>query len=375
MATGRVPTTANSPLTAKGDLFTYDTNQARLPVGNNGETLLADSAATTGLRWQPQFLAGKNKIINGDFAINQRQFTTSTSTYAYGFDRFAWYYVSGTTTATAENFTAGSAPVTGYEARQFQRLAVTGQTGGTAQMVLLQNIEDVRTFAAQTVTVSFWAKAGSGTPKIGVSITQNFGTGGSPSSPVITGGGSVTLNTSWTRYSVTVAVPSIGGKTIGTTVNTSFLQLTLVLSDAANTYGTSVGTQNATFDIWGVQVEAGSVATAFQTATGTLAGELAACQRYLPKTTWTDTIGYAYGTNTAIYTAYFPVTPRVNPTGATISGTSLAYALNTSYTVTPAYNQANTSFGSVTVSSGLTITAGQGSRLTNGEVLWTGCEL
>jgi hypothetical protein len=39
MATGRVPTTANSPLTAKGDLFTYSTAPARLAVGNDGETV------------------------------------------------------------------------------------------------------------------------------------------------------------------------------------------------------------------------------------------------------------------------------------------------------------------------------------------------
>ena len=42
MATGRVPTTANSPLTAKGDLFTYSTAPARLAVGNNGEQIVAE---------------------------------------------------------------------------------------------------------------------------------------------------------------------------------------------------------------------------------------------------------------------------------------------------------------------------------------------
>jgi hypothetical protein len=44
MATGRVPTTANSPLTAKGDLFGYSTTQARVAVVYNGETLVADSS-------------------------------------------------------------------------------------------------------------------------------------------------------------------------------------------------------------------------------------------------------------------------------------------------------------------------------------------
>jgi hypothetical protein len=52
MAAGRIPTTANSPITAKGDLFTYSTAPARLAVGNNGETLVADSAATTGLAYK-----------------------------------------------------------------------------------------------------------------------------------------------------------------------------------------------------------------------------------------------------------------------------------------------------------------------------------
>ena len=40
-----------SPLTTKGDLYTYSTTDARLPVGTNGHTLVADSAETTGLKW------------------------------------------------------------------------------------------------------------------------------------------------------------------------------------------------------------------------------------------------------------------------------------------------------------------------------------
>ena len=77
MATGRVPTTANSPLTAKGDLFGYSTTQARVAVGNDGETLVADSSTSTGLRYQATNEAGKNCIINGGMDIFQR---TSFST-------------------------------------------------------------------------------------------------------------------------------------------------------------------------------------------------------------------------------------------------------------------------------------------------------
>jgi hypothetical protein len=53
---GGVPawtTTADvTPLTTKGDLFTFDTADARLGVGTNGQTLVADSTASTGLKWE-----------------------------------------------------------------------------------------------------------------------------------------------------------------------------------------------------------------------------------------------------------------------------------------------------------------------------------
>lgn len=40
-----------SPLTTKGDLYTYSTTNARLGVGTNGQVLTADSAEATGLKW------------------------------------------------------------------------------------------------------------------------------------------------------------------------------------------------------------------------------------------------------------------------------------------------------------------------------------
>jgi hypothetical protein len=90
----------------------------------------------------------------------------------------------------------------------------------------------------------------------------------------------------------------------------------------------AVSLQNNTFDIWGVQVEAGSVATPFTTATGTLQGELAACQRYYEKsfdqatapsnTTSTGSVnraGSAYNTtNWRSQTFAYAVVKRVNPT-------------------------------------------------------------
>ena len=44
-------TEMKSPLTTKGDIHTYDSADARLPVGTDGQALVSDSAETTGLKW------------------------------------------------------------------------------------------------------------------------------------------------------------------------------------------------------------------------------------------------------------------------------------------------------------------------------------
>jgi hypothetical protein len=51
MAFTWVTPTDQTPLTTKGDLFTFSTVDARLGVGTNGQTLVADSAEATGLKW------------------------------------------------------------------------------------------------------------------------------------------------------------------------------------------------------------------------------------------------------------------------------------------------------------------------------------
>jgi hypothetical protein len=317
----------NSIVDAKGDLIAASANDtpARLAVGNNGETLVADSSTSTGLRWQGDYAAGKNKIINGDFRVNQRSFSSTTTDGVYGFDRWLFSTTSGGT-YSAQTFTPGTAPVTGYEGINFAQVATTGQTGTSALAILLQRIEDVRTLANQATTISFWAKASSGTPKVAIEAQQNFGSGGSAN--VNTYAGQVTLTTSWARYSVTLTVPSISGKTLG---SNSYLALQLWTSAGTdwNARTGSLGIQTATIQFWGVQIENGSTATAFQTATGTIQGELAACQRYYeksyinataPGTATGDGASYSFTNNAAQttsfigYEARWKVTKRGAPT-------------------------------------------------------------
>ena len=260
----------NAIVDAKGDLIAASAadTPARLAVGNDGDTLLADSSQTTGLRWGNNlgFTAGKNKIINGDFNIWQRGTSFSNpANNSYLADRWTMYNGGTPTTYSysRQAFTAGAAPVAGYEGTYFMRSTIT-TVGSNTAFLIFQKIEDVRTLAGQTVTISFWAKADS-TRSVAVAINQDFGSGGS--SEVGLSAGTASVTTSWQRFTYTVSLASISGKTIGT-------------NSSLNLVFTPPSASGMTFDLWGVQVEAGSVATAFQTATGTLAGELALAMRY-----------------------------------------------------------------------------------------------
>lgn len=311
---------------AKGDLIvgTAADEVNRLAVGTSGNILASDSSTSTGLAYVPSFFAGKNKIINGDFNINQRGFSSTTTSASYGLDRWRYEYSGGTCTYSVQTFTPGAAPVTGYEAANFARVVTASQSATGHYCAFAQRIEDVRTFAGQTVTVSFWAKTASGTPKVSVEMIQTFGSGGS--SDVNTQASSAfTLSTGWTRYSTTINMPAIQGKTIGTG---GFISLFIWVSGGSDyaSRNNSIGIQNNTFDFWGVQLESGSTATQFQTATGTIQGELAACQRYYYQMVSGDvkSIGTgAYVSATEVYCGvFFPVTMRTAPTLSATSGTN-----------------------------------------------------
>jgi hypothetical protein len=329
--------------------------------------------------------AGKNKFINGNFAINQRSFTSVTTNSVYTFDRWVTGMSGSSVTYTPQTFTPGAAPVAGYESTNFLRIVTASQSVAGDYASIVQRIEDVRTFAGQTVTVSFWAKAATGTPLIGVGGYQGFGSGGS-SAAVLTSPVTQAITTSWARYSFNVTIPSITGKTVG---SGSFLQMFLFVSAGATLSGLgypAVGLQNGTFDIWGLQAEYGSKATPFQTASGgSLQGELAMCLRYLPAIAASNGeiyTGQAYSTTAALIPVVFPVTARVAPTGITVNSAGnfrLRSAVATKLTTTAINFSTGTVQGSTIegiVAAGLV--AGNATNLFNessGTILFTGCEL
>ena len=124
----------NTIVDAKGDLIgaTAADTPARLAVGKNGQVLTADSTAATGLDWATASsgsaqVAGKNGILNGDFLINQRAFTSTTTNAVFTFDRwFTGVVGDGTKTYTPQTFTAGAAPIAGYEGRTYLQCVTAG---------------------------------------------------------------------------------------------------------------------------------------------------------------------------------------------------------------------------------------------------------
>ena len=295
-----------------------------------------------------QYAAGKNKIINGNFGVWQRGTSfTNPADGSYTADRYEIRQDgNGTKIISQQTFTPGTAPVAGYEGQYFYRW--NDSVAGTTQTfkVVSQKIENVQTFAGQTVTVSFWAKADA-SRSVSYYLMQLFGTGGS--ADVSTSSNTASLTTSWQRFTATISVPSIAGKTIGAGSNLR-LRFDLPLNVAQ------------TIDIWGVQVEAGSTATPFQTATGTIQGELAACQRYYFRqslaagATSGSAFGSAKSTTVATMVYSMPVTMRVAPTSGEHSNVRLWDGANV-FTVTSAVFSGSTDgFGTADfgVASGLT---------------------
>jgi hypothetical protein len=259
---------------AKGDLTvgTGTNLSGILPVSSqNGDTIVADSSTSTGLRYQGSITAGKNFAINGGFDIWQRG-TSFTST-GYSADRC---YTTITTTTISRQST--NAPIgSQYYLRQTA-------TSASASSDLYMYFESSQTapLVGRTITISLKVRrnatfnadlffrldksatvdAGSGATWTNITPTSGSdGTSNSTPNASITTGTGVS---DWTTIYRTIAIPSDG------TANS----LRIIV------YYGAVVPNGSVLDQAQLQFEMGSVPTTFSRAGGTIQGELAACQRY-----------------------------------------------------------------------------------------------
>lgn len=247
---------------------------------------------------------GKNRIINGDMRIDQRNagaaVTVNDNAAFYSVDRFRLMGVSSDGVFTAQQ--SSTAPA-GFVNSLLVTVTTADASVGTTERYRVQhriegnNIADLGwgTANAKTVTLSFWVRS-SVTGTFGGSLINETGTRSYPFSYTIS-----SANT-FEQKTITVA-----GDTTGTWLTTTGVGINVLWSFgmgsqfqntanawAAGDYETVTGetqliaTNGATWYITGVQLEVGSVATEFERRPYNT--ELALCQRYFQ--TWGGTNNY-----------------------------------------------------------------------------------
>jgi hypothetical protein len=259
---------------------------------------------------------GRNLIHNSMFNVAQRGVGPWTTGSQYTVDRWSALVALDTTSFMQQAFPdVGRAQVGDEAAVYYLDNTFTGNAAAGAQNYLIQRIENVRRLAGKTVTVSFWVY---GTTKLGINLVQLFGTGGSPSAPlwVNATGASVTATTTWTRYSATFTVPSAAGKTLGTN-NDSSTGLVFFYSAGAtaNAVAGNIGVQSGYINLWGVQLEIGSVATPLEKPDPQV--DLANCQRFYQAGGNARITAYQTAGSGCAMTQSLPVSMRATPTVST----------------------------------------------------------
>ena len=327
------------------------TNLQNASAASPAIVLAADGSATANLssvNGGP--LAGtRNRIINGDMRIDQRNAGASVSVNSastpYCPDRFEARIQQATAGMTAQQSTTVPA---GFINSLL--MTVTNTTAPAAgnrvhirQIIEGFNVADLGwgSASAQTVTLSFWVRS---------SVTGTYGVGFINSAENRSYVGTYIVNTANTFEYKTITLP---GDTSGTWITnngngirlvfdlgsgTSFNATanTWVAQEACRTSGCVNFQQNsgATFYITGVQLEPGSTATPFERRS--YGQELALCQRYYTKT-FAGAVGTTPGSPGSIYsssnaysaafdmvtTTHFPVEMRAIPTITTHNPTQV----------------------------------------------------
>jgi hypothetical protein len=290
--------TPKSTYTAKGSIAaaTGASTPANLSVGNNGETLVADSSTSTGLRYTAGTVQA-NPVLNSAMQIWQRGTSisiaaSSTFTSNYLADRWQSGSTGANQAITVSRQATGDTtnlPFIQY-AMRYQRNS--GQTG-TGGLSLAQNFESINSipFAGKTITYSFYARAGANYSAASSALNYNVYTGTGTDQNAFAGytgtvtaiTGTATLTTTWQRFTATATLAS-----------TATEIATVFSFTPTGTAGT-----NDYYEVTGVQLDISSVALPFRTYAGTFQGELAACQRYYQRFTGTayGTYAFAYGTS------------------------------------------------------------------------------
>ena len=260
----------------------------------------------------------RNTITNGNFDVWQRGVGPFTAT---GFTADMWKLFNG---AGSTNSVSRSGPSVGGPGNpQVYSLAWNRTVAGSGNSSIYTNIETVQNFSGRTVTVSFYAQANTAMA-LSVYLSQFFGTGGAPSTSVASTAASLNITTTATLFTATFTLPSVAGKTLGTTGD-SLIAF----------FERAIAQPNGIVNIWNVQLEDGSVATPFEYEPPSTT--LARCQRYFVRFAGAGSIGTGYGNSATIVArciVVLPQTMRATPTVTLVGAVGLFDGTNPNTTVT-----------------------------------------
>ena len=252
------------------------------------DTSGGSNAQLYGVASPPSGMGFRNRLLNPGMVIDQRNAGAATTSQAYLVDRWRTWFDTGT-----YSFQQVSDAPTGFSNSLKVTKTNTTQSGyaGIVQYIEGYNFADMNfgTASAQTITLSFWVKS---------SITGTFTVAVCNSAENRFYGATYTINAAntWEQKSVTIAGDTSGtwiGATNGIGLQIWFNYGQAATAQAANTWttssnaravtgSTSLGTtNNATWQLTGVQLEAGTNASAFERRD--YGRELAMCQRYCEK--------------------------------------------------------------------------------------------
>lgn len=193
----------------------------------------------------------ENIIINSSFinnvATTAQPIADSTivapGAHSYLFYPDITFIQSGTSnaqdTVSFSKFTTGTNPLSPDFSTPYylNYTCLNGPTGEIYKGIRIPISQNVNSVANQIFTFVFYARSNSGANTLNVQIRQYFGTGGSPSSPVVTNltPSSITLTSSFAIYSINFSVPSVATKNLGDSNDDgTYLEILFPIGSACN---------------------------------------------------------------------------------------------------------------------------------------------
>jgi hypothetical protein len=362
---------AGEPVLAEGMFaYTTDTNTLWLYNGSLWVNLLGSDIGE-------QALSNRNVIINGAMQVAQRGTSTASITGDGYFTADRWTQQTLTLGTWTQSLEADAPTGSGFR-KSVKVLCTTADASPAAgdlmtfrQFLEGQNLQQFLkgTASAKPFALSFWVKSN-------VTGTYIAELRDADNTRSVSASYTISVSGTWEKKTITFPADTTGAFDndnarsldvnfclgAGTTFTSGTLQTTWAVTVNANRFVGQTNLAAATDNYWqitGVQLEVGSVATPFEFEN--FGVTLDKCQRYYYRVVGGYSgAGLAFSTSSNVITVNLPTTMRVAPTAVETTGTPANYRQVTSNTGTQVCNS-GPSYGSVTNTQTVAVSSGSAS--------------